>query len=51
MKKGKIIIRSGAMEDNINGKSNIDSIVEIADGGKASVKKRVKKYNLKSFKE
>ena len=49
--KGKIIIRSGAMEDNINGKSNIDSIVEIADGGKASVKKRVKKYNLKSFKE
>lgn len=48
---GKIIIRSGAMEDKIDGKPIIDSIVEIADGGKPSVKKRVKKYNLKSFKE
>lgn len=48
---GKIIIRSGAMEDSIDSRLIIDSIVEIADGGKASVKKRVKKYNLKSFKE
>lgn len=32
-------------------KKNIDSIAEITDGGKASVKKRVKKYNLKSFRE
>ena len=48
---GKILIRSGAMEDSIDGKKNIDSIAEITDGGKASVKKRVKKYNLKSFRE
>lgn len=48
---GKIVIRSGAMEDSIDGKRVIDSIAEITDGGKASVKKRVKKYNLKSFKE
>lgn len=48
---GKILIRSGAMEDSIDGKKKIDSIAEITDGGKASVKKRVKKYNLKSFRE
>ncbi len=48
---GKIVIRSGAMEDSIDGKKVIDSIAEITDGGKASIKKRVKKYNLKSFKE
>lgn len=47
----KIYIRSGAMEESINGKKNIDSIAEITDGGKASVKKRVKKYNLRSFRE
>lgn len=48
---GRIIIRSGAMEDSIENKKIIDSIAEITDGGKASVKKRVKKYNLKTFRE
>lgn len=49
--KGKIVIRSGAMEESIENKKVIDSIAEITDGGKASVKKRVKKYNLKTFRE
>ena len=40
-----------AMEDVIDGKPVVDYIAEITDGGKASIKKRVKKYNLKSFKE
>lgn len=48
---GKIRISSAAMEDKIFGKSVIDSIADITDGGKSSIKKRVKKYNLKSFKE
>ena len=47
----KIIIRSGAMEEEIDGKDVIDYIAEITDGGKASVKKRVKKYNMRSFRE
>ena len=46
---GKIVIKSGAMEDVIDGKPVVDYIAEITDGGKASIKKRVKKYNLKSF--
>jgi hypothetical protein len=29
----------------------VDFIAEITDGGKASIKKRVKKYNLKKFAE
>ena len=37
------------MEESINGKKNIDSIAEITDGGKASVKNVSKKYNLRSF--
>ena len=48
---GKIRISSAAMEDKIFGKSVIDSIADITDGGKSSIKKRFKKYNLKSFKE
>lgn len=47
----KIVIRSGAMEEKIDGKNVIDYIAEITDGGKASVKKRVKKYNMRSFRE
>ncbi len=45
----KIIIRSEALEGKINSKSVVDYIAEITDGGKPSIKKRVKKYNLKSF--
>jgi hypothetical protein len=47
----KIKIRSAPLEGEIDGKSMVDHIAEITDGGKASIKKRVKKYNLKSFKE
>ena len=47
----KIIIRSEVLEGTIDNKSIVDYIAEITDGGKASIKKRVKKYNLKSFKE
>jgi tetratricopeptide (TPR) repeat protein len=49
-KENKIIIKSGRLEDSISGKSTVDQIASITDGGKASIKKRVKKYNLKKFK-
>lgn len=45
----KILIRSATLEGKINSKSVVDYIAEITDGGKPSIKKRVKKYNLKSF--
>lgn len=48
---GKINIKSDRLEGNIGGKSIVDNIAEITDGGKSSIKKRVKKYNLKKFKE
>lgn len=50
-KDGLITIRSSSLEGDLDNKSIIDHIVEITDGGKASVKKRVKKYNLKKFRE
>jgi len=46
---GEIEIVSSCLEGNVNGKSIVDFIAEITDGGKSSIKKRVKKYNLKSF--
>ena len=45
----KITIASNPLEGEINGKSVVDLIAEITDGGKSSIKKRVKKYNLKDF--
>ena len=45
----KIIIRSSSLEGAINGKAVLEYIAEQTDGGKASIKKRVKKYNLKKF--
>jgi hypothetical protein len=48
---GKIRIRSNQLEGIIDRKSVVDYIAEITDGGKPSIKKRVKKYNLKSYKE
>lgn len=48
---GKISITSQPLEGNIGEKSMVDYIAEITDGGKPSIKKRVKKYNLKTFKE
>jgi len=47
---GKIIIRAARLEAHIDNKSMVDYIAEIADGGKPSIKKRVKKYNLKKYK-
>jgi hypothetical protein len=44
-----INIRSNPLEGTIDGKVVVDLIAETTDGGKISVKKRVKKYNLKNF--
>lgn len=48
---GKITIRSSSLEGEIDGKPVLDLIASITDGGKPSIKKRVKKYNLKKFTE
>jgi ABC-type dipeptide/oligopeptide/nickel transport system ATPase component len=47
----KLIIKSNPLEGVIEGKQVVDYIAEITDGGKPSIKKRVKKYNLKKFVE
>ncbi len=46
---GKIVIRNSSMEGKIDNDSTIDLIAKITDGGKSSIKKRVKKYNLKTY--
>lgn len=48
---GKITIRSGPLEGKIGGKNVVDYVAKITDGGKPSVKKRFKKYDLKQFKD
>ena len=45
----KIVIKSEALEGFIDDKSIVDYVAEITDGGKPSIKKRVKKYNLKNY--
>ncbi len=50
-KDGKIVIRSAPLEGEIDGKPVLDLIASITDGGKPSIKKRVKKYNLKKYTE
>lgn len=45
----RITIKSNPLEGYIDGVDVVDIIAETTDGGKASVKKRVKKYNLKKF--
>ncbi|MBE7467441.1 MAG: ATPase [Planctomycetes bacterium] len=47
----KIVIRSNALEGRIHDNRVVDYVANITDGGKASVKKRVKKYNIKNFRE
>jgi hypothetical protein len=47
----KLVIKSSPLEGKIDGKEVVDHIAEITDGGKPSIKKRVKKYNLKKFSE
>lgn len=44
-----ITIKSNPLEGTIGGMDVVDLIAETTDGGKISVKKRVKKYNLKKF--
>ncbi|MBQ1387212.1 ATPase [Candidatus Saccharibacteria bacterium] len=50
-KGDNISIRSNYMENKINGERCLDLIARIADGGKKSIKKRFKKYNIKTYKE
>ena len=45
----QIKIRSASLEGEIDGEKVLDLIADQTDGGKASIKKRVKKYNLKKF--
>ena len=47
---GRISIRSAPLEGVIGDKSVLDLVATITDGGKSSIKKRVKKYNLKKYK-
>lgn len=47
---GKIYIKSAPLEGKINDINVVDYVAKIADGGKPSIKKRFKKYNLKKFK-
>ncbi|UKB82191.1 ATPase [Chryseobacterium sp. MEBOG06] len=47
----KIVITSCELEGKIGDKYVVDYIAEITDGGKSSIKKRVKKYNLKKYNE
>ncbi len=44
-----ILIRSDVLEGTISGDKVLDHIANITDGGKPSIKKRVKKYNLKNY--
>ena len=44
-----ITIRSNPLEGTIDGTKVVDHIAETTDGGKASVKKRFKKYHLRSY--
>lgn len=48
---GKIVIKSAALESEIDKKRTLDYIADITDGGKPSIRKRVKKYDLKKYKE
>lgn len=48
---GNIIIKSAPLEDSLGEKRVLDYIAEITDGGKPSIRKRVKKYDLKKYKE
>ncbi|MGN0721182.1 MAG: hypothetical protein ACI4LZ_04400 [Anaerovoracaceae bacterium] len=47
----KIDIKAAHLESEINGQRVLDLIAKITDGGKPSIRKRVKKYDLKRYKE
>ena len=46
-----ININSAPMESSVDGKRVLDLIADITDGGKPSIRKRVKKYDLRRYKE
>lgn len=50
-KGDNITIRSNYIENKIFNKKCLDIIADITDGGKKSIKKRFKKYNIKTYKE
>lgn len=50
-KDGKIFISSHKLEEEYEGKSITDWIAQLTDGGKASIKKRFKKYHIKDYRE
>lgn len=45
----KISIRSAALEGEVFGQKVLDYIADQTDGGRTSIKKRVKKYNFKKY--
>lgn len=45
----KITIRSAALEGEVFGQKVLNYIADQTDGGKTSIKKRVKKYNFKKY--
>ncbi len=47
----KIVIRSAPLEGSIDNVPVLDLVAKVTDGGKPSIKKRVKKYNLKKFRQ
>lgn len=50
-KNNKIYIRSAALESKHDSRKIVDHIASITDGGKSSIRKRFKKYNMKNFEE
>lgn len=48
-KDNKIMISSHNLEDSIDKTKITDKIAELTDGGKSSIKKRFKKYNLRDY--
>lgn len=46
---GKITITNAPLESEIDNIKVIDSVAKLTDGGKTSIKKRFKKYNLKKY--
>ena len=47
----KIIVRSAPLEGKLFNKKVVDIIATLTDGGKHSIRKRFKKYNMKNFEE
>ena len=45
----KITIRSASLESEVFGQKVLDYIADQTDGGRTSIKKRVKKYNFKKY--